>query len=301
MHAFSLTQLRHFVALADTGSFTVAAGATYRSQAAFSRSIAVLEQGLGVLLVDRAGHANELTPVGQALLERARHVLAEADELALAADNHGRAARLQLRVGLGSTPSAMLSAPLLADAAAFPGARQVTITHGLIEMQLQALRERKLDALVMELTSVPAATDLLIEGEVRLPTGFVCRAGHPLLKVRRPSLADIARYPIAGTEISPDVARKMVARFGTLAHPSELLSLRSEDVPSLLALAAASDVIYMGVIAAARRPLAEGVLRTLRFDAAGFESGFGLVRLNGRTEPSGLAVLRRVVQQHLRA
>jgi DNA-binding transcriptional LysR family regulator len=135
---------------------------------------------------------------------------------------------------------------------------------------------------------------------VRLPTGFVCRAGHPLLKARRPNLADIVRFPIAGAEISPDVARKMVARFGAMAHPSQLLSLRSEDVPSLLALAAGGDVIYMGVIAAARRHLAEGLLRTLRFDASGFESGFGLVRLNGRTEPSGLAVLRRVVQQHLR-
>jgi hypothetical protein len=38
------------------------------------------------------------------------------------------------------------------------------------------------------------------------------------MKVRRPSLADIARYPIADTEISPDVARKMVARFGAIAH-----------------------------------------------------------------------------------
>lgn len=300
MHAFSLTQLRHFVALADTGSFTAGAGATYRSQAAFSRSIAVLEQGLGVVLIDRAGHANELTPVGQDLLERARHVLAEADELALAADRHGHGPRLQLRVGLASTPSAMLSAALLADAAAFAGTRQVTIAHGSTEMQLQALRERKLDALVTELTSVPAATDLVIEREVNLPTGFVCRAGHPLLTVRRPSLADITRYPIAGTEISPDTARKMVARFGAQAHPQQLLSLRSEDVPSLLALAAVSDVVYMGVIAAARQQLADSLLRTVRFDAAGFESAFCLVRLNGRTEPSGLAVLRRVVQQHLR-
>ena len=202
--------------LADTGSFTAGAGATYRSQAAFSRSIAVLEQGLGVLLVDRAGHANELTPVGQALLERARHVLAEADELALAADNHGRAARLQLRVGLASTPSAMLSAPLLADAAAFPGVRQVTIAHGLIEMQLQALRERKLDALVMELTSVPAATDLLIEGEVRLPVGFVCRAGHPLLKggVRAWRTLHVIRSP------APKSVRTWRARWWRASVPS---------------------------------------------------------------------------------
>jgi DNA-binding transcriptional LysR family regulator len=103
------------------------------------------------------------------VLERARHVLAEADELALAANNHGRAARLQLRAGLASTPSAMPSAPLLADAAAFAGRRQVTITHGSTEMQLQAMRERKLDAPVAELTSVPAATDLSSKARCACP------------------------------------------------------------------------------------------------------------------------------------
>jgi hypothetical protein len=71
-------------------------------------------------------------------------------------------------------------------------------------------------------------------------------------------------------------------------------------VPSLLTLAADSDVICVAVIAAARWQLAEGLLSTVRFDAASFKSGFGLLRLNGRTEPSGLALLHRMLQQHLR-
>ena len=50
----TIAQLRHFIALADSGSFTRAADSTRRSQAAFSRSIAMLEAHLGAALVERS-------------------------------------------------------------------------------------------------------------------------------------------------------------------------------------------------------------------------------------------------------
>ena len=77
----NLRHLEHWLALADTGSFSRAAEQLHLTQPALSRSIAALEQELGGRLFDRIGKRNELTPLGQAVLARARHVVLEAEEL----------------------------------------------------------------------------------------------------------------------------------------------------------------------------------------------------------------------------
>lgn len=77
----NLKHLAHWLALAETGSFSRAAEKLHITQSALSRSIQVLEEELGGPLVDRIGKKNELTPLGQSVLERARRIVHEAQEL----------------------------------------------------------------------------------------------------------------------------------------------------------------------------------------------------------------------------
>ncbi len=67
----TLVQLRHLVALAQTGSFSKAAQAQFLTQPALSRSIRALEDDLGMALFDRVGRRIELTPFGRETLARA--------------------------------------------------------------------------------------------------------------------------------------------------------------------------------------------------------------------------------------
>ena len=76
-----LRQLRHFVALAEHQHFARAAAAVHLSQPALSRSIRALEEQLARPLFDRIGRRSELTPFGQEMAERARQLVADADEL----------------------------------------------------------------------------------------------------------------------------------------------------------------------------------------------------------------------------
>ena len=76
----NLKHLAHWLALAETGSFSRAAEKLHITQSALSRSIQVLEEELGGPLVDRIGKKNELTPLGQSVLERARPILLPAPE-----------------------------------------------------------------------------------------------------------------------------------------------------------------------------------------------------------------------------
>lgn len=70
----SIEQLRVFAAVADAGSFTVAAERLGRAQSVISYTIANLEAALGVSVFERARRKPVLTEAGQSLLGDARRV-----------------------------------------------------------------------------------------------------------------------------------------------------------------------------------------------------------------------------------
>jgi len=77
---FDLDQLRSFVAIADSGGFTRAAGRLGRTQSTISLQIKRLEESLGHRLLIRDRRDCELTAEGEVLLGYARRLLALADE-----------------------------------------------------------------------------------------------------------------------------------------------------------------------------------------------------------------------------
>ena len=76
-----LEQLRAFVAVAETGSFTRAAEGLYTSHSSISRAVSALERDLGVTLIERDNRVVGLTKAGEILLNGARDLLERADEL----------------------------------------------------------------------------------------------------------------------------------------------------------------------------------------------------------------------------
>ena len=76
-----LKKLRYFIAVADAGSFTAAAGAIPIAQPALTRQIRELEEEMGVLLLQRLPRGVRLTPAGVTFYESARRILAEANQL----------------------------------------------------------------------------------------------------------------------------------------------------------------------------------------------------------------------------
>jgi DNA-binding transcriptional LysR family regulator len=73
-------QLRTFVAVAETKSFTRAAQEVHRTQAAVSMQIKKLEERIGRPLFDRSGRETALTSDGQTLLSYARKIIALNDQ-----------------------------------------------------------------------------------------------------------------------------------------------------------------------------------------------------------------------------
>ncbi|MET0497009.1 MAG: LysR substrate-binding domain-containing protein [Steroidobacteraceae bacterium] len=77
----TLRELLYLVAIADHRHFGRAAEACHVTQSTLSAQLRKLESYLGNTLVDRQGKQPVLTPIGAMVVERARHLLQEADSI----------------------------------------------------------------------------------------------------------------------------------------------------------------------------------------------------------------------------
>jgi DNA-binding transcriptional LysR family regulator len=251
---------------------------------------------MGQPLFDRIGRRTEITPFGREVLQRARQIVFEADELAANGQRMREGHAGSLRVGMGSGPGAMLMTPLLVEMAKKHPALHVTVSRAGTEPLVQALRERQLDALVIDSRSLAPAPDLHVETLSEMRGVFMCRKGHPLSRQAGPlRFAAVRQFPIASTPLSDEVARGLVERYGPHAHPAQCVTLRCEEIASLVDVARSSDAVLLAIRAAAP-DLVELPVRP----AMTVKARFGLVTLAGRVEPPSLAILRRLAQQVLR-
>lgn len=117
-HPFSLRQWQYAVAVADGLSFRKAAERCQVSQPSLSAQLAQLEAALGVRLFERDRRRVLVSPAGSALLDRARQLLREADDLVDAATRAGDPFAGTLHVGVIPTVS-----PYLLPSARSPCAR----------------------------------------------------------------------------------------------------------------------------------------------------------------------------------
>jgi DNA-binding transcriptional LysR family regulator len=209
----TLVQLRHLVALAKSGSFSRSAQALFLTQPALSRSIRALEDELGQPLFDRVGRRTELTPFGRQWAARAEQLVFDADELRDSGRQISEGLAGNLRIGMGSGPGAMLMTPLLLKMATEHPKVHVEVSRGATELLVQSLRERGLDALIVDIRAMRLGPDLHIDAPSEMHTAFMFRRGHPLTRRRSPiGLPALRAYPIACTSSSDEIARLLVER-----------------------------------------------------------------------------------------
>jgi DNA-binding transcriptional LysR family regulator len=292
----TLVQLRHLLSLAQTGSFSKSASAVFLTQPALSRSIRALELELGQPLFDRIGRRSEVTPFGRDVVARARQLVGAADDLRDSGAQMARGTAGTLRIGLGSGPGAMLMTPLLMHMAAHHPQLRLEISRGRTDVLERGLRERAIDALVVDARSLAPAPDVRAAETYEMRGAFLCRRGHPLLRKRGGvSFDQLRTYPIASTPLSDEVARVLVERYGPDAHPARCVTLHCEEIPSLVALTLHSDAVLIA-IRAAGPDLAELAMKP----ALNATARFALVTLAGRSEAPALPIVRRLMQELLR-
>jgi DNA-binding transcriptional LysR family regulator len=185
----NLAFIRYFLAVAETGNFTVAAERCHVTQPTLSAGIARLEEEVGARLFDR-GRRSGLSAAGQRLLPHAR-AMVEAWRLARAESRSSRRARL-VRVALASTLPIAAAMQWLASAQR-QVAFDVEISEGTAEAVAERWRRGRCDVALFASRSPLAAANAV--SLWREPYLLAAASGHLVATRDRWSVKDLADTP----------------------------------------------------------------------------------------------------------
>ena len=196
-------QLRYFLAVAEEGRFSRAARRLHIAAPSLSQQIKSLERELQAPLFDRKPQRVELTTAGQALVERARVIIAEVERARAEVEAAG-AGRERLTLRVANMADLVLGGPLSGLAQGIDGV-EVSVSSSRGDDALEAVRQARADAAVVwSRRPIDRDLDGVVLGSVLF--GVVVPMGHRAAESRRVPVAALAgevlvmfpRGPFAG-------------------------------------------------------------------------------------------------------
>ena len=179
----SLRQLRYLVALSETRNFTRAAEACFVTQSTLSAGLKELESTLGAQLVERDRQSVRMTPLGDTVVERARGLLAGAEDLVEAAAAGAKPMTGLLRLGAIPTIAPFLLPSLLPIVRERHPALRLALREDLTAKLLVRLEDGELD---FALIALPFETDgLLVRSLFDDELWLVAPEGDPQLATKK--------------------------------------------------------------------------------------------------------------------
>ena len=227
-----LRQLRYFVSVAETLSFSEAARNLFITQSPLSQQIRQLETELSTPLFVRSSHAVALTEAGSELLSYARATLHAADTcLARIADLNDLAAGT-LNIGVTYSFSPILTETLISFTRLYPAIKLNIFYKPMNELMLM-LKEGAVDFALAFKPTLPAEG---VESHILFQNTLSAIVGrhHPLASRESVSLRELEKYDIA----LPSKGLQARNAFDRLCGPEERFRVRIElnEVNILLTL-----------------------------------------------------------------
>lgn len=238
-----LRQLRHLLAICDTGTYARAAAELNTTQSSISKSVLGLEAELGAKLFTRGRFGAVPTEIGSALAVRARAMLAE-QRLAIAeVDTIRGGSAGALRIGAGPA----LTYRVLPEAIAGFNARRPGVGITIVEGPTAQISDRLLAGELDFTISTPATGFVADPGLVASPLFvdvshrdfIVVGAKHELAGDPDVAPAALSRYPWILSRTASHVMTRVEALFEEYGAPLPVRTVRTDSVAlvkSLLAL-----------------------------------------------------------------
>jgi DNA-binding transcriptional LysR family regulator len=199
--------LRAFVEVVRQGGFSQAAKVVFATQSTVSKAVKQLEDEIGVLLLDRAGHRSTLTAAGEIVYRRALRILAERDDLMSELDEVRGLKRGLLRLGLPPMVSSTLFAPLFAIyRKRYPGIDISLVENGSDRLE-KILFAGDLD---FAASTIPVADSLECQSVRREPLVALLPAREFAARKKSIDLADLKQMPFIMFDSSFAISRLVV-------------------------------------------------------------------------------------------
>lgn len=232
--AFTLEQLRSFVAVADSEHISRAAASLFLTQAAVTQQVRHFERAVGLQLLERDGRRVRLTDAGRALAETCRAALRSVevvDDTALAMKQLQAGS---LHVGASPTCASYYLPAHLAEYTRRHPAIKLSVT-----VEPSADLNRKVLAGTLDCALIAGMPDpQLVAFELgRDELVLVAHREHPLSRLRRVTPADLARHRYLGRGPKLSEGRIMRRMIGDAYDQSDALNLGHPEYVRAAALA----------------------------------------------------------------
>ena len=192
-----LQQLKYLLAIADNGlNITAAADRLYTSQPGVSKQLKLLEEELGLQIFTRKGKSlGSITPAGQKVIERARVIMHEVDNIRALASDFYEEEEGSLSIATTHTQARYVLPDIIQEfRRKYPGV-QLNLHQGTSEQIADMVSANQIDFAIAT-GSRELFDELVLLPSYRWERTIIVPRDHELTKLdRKITLKDLAEYP----------------------------------------------------------------------------------------------------------
>lgn len=220
--AFSLEQVRSFVAVAEHEHISKAAASLFLTQGAVTQQVRHFERALGLQLLERDGRGVRLTDAGRTMAVACRAALRSVQVLEDSAESIKTLRAGSLHLGASPTcASYYLPARLAGFTRLHPGITLSMTVEPSAEINRQTVAGA-LDCALIEGKPDPELLAIVLDHDELI---LVAHRDHPLASLRRITAADLARHRYIGRGLAWSAERNVRDMIGDAYDRSETLYL----------------------------------------------------------------------------
>lgn len=233
----TLRQIRHFIAVAETGSISAAAQAVFISQSTLTLAIQQLEEEIGVSLFNRHAKGMSLTHQGHQFLRQAHLILATVDNAKRSLQQSTDTVAGSLTIGVTSLVAGYYLADLLTRfQRAYPNV-EIRVLEDERPYIEHLLVSGEIDVGVLILSNLEDRHALQTEVLTHSPLRLWLPPQHALLELDSISLADIVSEPLI--QMNVDEMGLNAQRIWSAAGLQPNITLRTSSTEAVRSLVAA--------------------------------------------------------------
>jgi DNA-binding transcriptional LysR family regulator len=228
-------------------------------------------------------------------LDRAGDVLSRSDDLAREMNLLRGLDSGDLRIGAGIYPADMFVGEAVARLVnAHPGIRLRMIGGNWADL-IALLRKREADLVIADASAVAGDPEIVVTPLHPRQGYFLVRATHPLVEKRRPTLADVTRFPLAASSrLTPALIEPLLRVASESRSPP---SVACESLSMIKTIVAGSDAVGLLPLCVVNQELEERRLAVLPLVEPWLRGDFAAMRLARRgLSPSGEEFQRILVE-----
>ena len=266
---FHLRQLQCAVALAEAGSFGVAAEILGITPSGLTQSIQRLEQHYDTVLFLRSRTGVSLTPTGEIVINGARLIVQRAASIEREVDLANNLETGVLNIGVDpSLSNAILVPALLSLMESYPRFKYC-VTNAERNVLSGQLDRNEIDLfLSYPSRAIRNNRHNSFSGSIKSPI-LVCRSGHPLSRRAKRNIAEYFEYPRLGATLPEwytDWAGLQLESDGLKTDPAQGYHLHADDLGLMKSIVQRSDCLMGLYVADAPLELEKGVLVAINPD-----------------------------------